>query len=125
MEGNHMRMREVIKELLDAMYDMGIDENTVSIASESTNCHMNSSDILEAIRNARRALAEHPRNCDVGTAEEQFKRYLAFCHSQSRGCEHCPANKTRLHGTSNCDLAWAQMPYEAQEGGADGVQSTP
>ena len=59
------------------------------------------------------------RNCDVGTAEEQFKRYLAFCHSESRGCEYCPANRTRLRGTSNCDLAWAQMPYEAQQGGAE------
>ncbi len=63
------------------------------------------------------ALSEPPRQCDVGTAEEQFKRFLAFCQSESRGCEHCPANMTRLRGTSNCDLAWAQMPYEAEEGG--------
>lgn len=70
--------------------------------------------MLEA---ANTALAKPPRNCDVGTAEEQFKCYLAFCHSESRGCKHCPANRTRVRGTSNCDLAWAQMPY-AKEGGA-------
>ena len=64
--------------------------------------------------NARDALASPPRNCDVGTADEQFKRYLVFCHREScaHGCQHCPANKTRLRGTSNSDHAWAQMPYE-------------
>lgn len=65
------------------------------------------------------ALSAPARQCDVGTPEEQFKRFLAFCQSESRGCEHCPANMTRLRGTSNCDLAWAQMPYVAQEGGEE------
>jgi len=73
--------------------------------------------LLEIERIVDAALSAPARNCDVGTAEEQFKRYLAFCHSESRGCEHCPANKTRLRGTSNCDLAWAQMPYEADKKG--------
>lgn len=59
-----MKMREAIKALLDVMYDLGIDEETVAIASESTNCHMNSHKILETIRNAKSALAEPPRNCD-------------------------------------------------------------
>ena len=54
------KMREVIKALLDAMYDMGIDEETVAIAAESKNCHMHSSELLEVIRNAKRVLAEPP-----------------------------------------------------------------
>lgn len=64
MEGNQMKMREVIKALLDVLYDMGIDEETVAISAKLTNCHMNSSKILETIRNAKAALAEPPRNCD-------------------------------------------------------------
>lgn len=88
--------------------------------SSQTAEHMN--DILAEIE---AALSAPPRNCDVGSAEEQFRRYISFCRSRSRemmgdGCQWCPANRTKVYGTSNCDLAWAQMPYEApaaQEGG--------
>lgn len=73
--------------------------------------------LVEITTKAKAALAAPARNCDVGTAEEQFKRYLAFCHCESRGCRHCPANKTMVGGTWNCDLVWAQMPYK--EGGKE------
>ena len=72
------------------------------------------SDVSEAIDNARAALAKPPRNCDVGTVEEQQGRFLKFCDSHPRGnCFGCPALKMRAH----CELAWAQMPYEADEKG--------
>ena len=51
-----------------------------------------------------------PRNCDVGTAEEQYARVRAFCE---RHKEDCPENDVLQ---KNCALIWAQMPYE--EGGA-------
>ena len=73
--------------------------------------------VAEVIREIDSVLDKPPRNCDVGTAEDQFKRYLAFCHSESHGCKHCPANRTRSHGTSNCDLVWAQMPYVEEGAG--------
>lgn len=60
------------------------------------------------------ALAEPPRNCDVGTAEEQEDRYVRFCdsHMKNHGnCFGCAALKPR----GRCEFAWAQMPYE--EGG--------
>ena len=55
------------------------------------------------------ALSAHPRNCDVGTAEEQYRRFLKFCHGEI--CEKCP-----VHDARSCKFAWAQLPYE--EGGA-------
>ena len=50
-------------------------------------------------------LAEPIRNCDVGTAEEQYRRFLKFCHGAN--CSKCP-----VHDARSCKLAWAQMPYE-------------
>ena len=62
------------------------------------------------------ALSDPPRNCDVGTAEEQYARVLAFCKRHKVGfrCVDCPVNGVLA---KNCALIWAQMPYE--EGGAE------
>ena len=65
---------------------------------------------------ANAALSAPPRNCDVGTVEEQAERFDEFCYnhrSREKGCGDCPL----LDGVSCCELAWAQMPYE--EGGAE------
>lgn len=65
------------------------------------------------------ALSPRKRNCDVGTAEEQTKRMDAYCasHGERIGCswrcDNCP-----LCSIDRCELVWAQMPYEAKEGGA-------
>lgn len=59
------------------------------------------------------------RNCDVGTAEEQCARWRKFCDSHSERISdtsfvcNCPCKGC---GIGECELAWAQMPYEAQEG---------
>ena len=56
---------------------------------------------------------EQPRNCDVGTFEEQRKRFKAFCRDRQYGlCDGCPVVRNGF-----CTLYWAQMPYE--EGGAE------
>ena len=49
------------------------------------------------------ALSEPPRNCDVGTAEEQITRHREWCKS-----DNC------LPGIpcSVCFAKWSQMPYE-------------
>ena len=58
--------------------------------------------------------AAPPRNCDVGTAEEQAERQSRFCLSQ-RGCSPaCPAFR-KGQGHNGCVLTWAQMPYEGEE----------
>lgn len=59
------------------------------------------------------ALAAPPRNCDVGTAEEQLERMdAAYCSKRLCAKGKCPLFKPGL----DCSLIWAQMPYE--EGGA-------
>lgn len=55
------------------------------------------------------ALAAPPRNCDVGTAEEQRRRYDEW------------RNHDELRAVFGKDeFEWAQMPYE--EGGNDGTK---
>ena len=69
-------------------------------------------EIHDIARKARAALAAPPRNCDVGTAEEQAERLHRFCISQD--CATCPCDIGKADG--RCEFAWAQIPYE--EGGA-------
>jgi hypothetical protein len=84
---------------------------------------------------AKAALAAPPRNCDVGTVQEQTERFKAFCQSNMQfykdmfghddegrldgwDCrEDCPVGRMIDSGTAvadHCQLAWAQMPYEAE-----------
>lgn len=69
----------------------------------------------------RDALAKPPRNCDVGTAEEQTKRFSNFCaahrHTDLPRCAGCPLENTP--SDTGCSFAWAQMPYEEKEGGRE------
>ena len=61
------------------------------------------------------ALAEPPRNCDVGSVQEQRKRFDNFCKKGklehfdlSAYCAYdCPCGKS-----FDCKLAWAQRPYK-------------
>lgn len=90
---------------------------------------------LEAQNMADGVLSLSPRNCDVGTAEEQMERFKEYCQSNMQyyqdmfgthegaggwDCrEDCPIGKMVDKNDSFCDhceLLWAQMPYE--EGGA-------
>ena len=58
------------------------------------------------------ALATPPRNCDVGTAEEQEERFTKFCGRQD--CKRtCPLSDE--YDLYRCEFAWGQMPYEEGE----------
>ena len=59
------------------------------------------------------ALAKPPRNCDVGTAEEQAKRYEELCDSHTCG-SICSGSCCPLYDYDCSPFAWAQMPYEAR-----------
>ena len=78
---------------------------------------------------AKHALAKPARQCDVGTAAQQAKRYHNFTDrfnpcsykGYARCAEDCPVHKKLAqegHGELLCQLEWAQMPYE--EGKSDG-----
>jgi hypothetical protein len=61
---------------------------------------------------AKAALAEPLRNCDVGTADEQYKRFDKICFS-GRTTEDCPLfEKTSPCCSPFCFARWSQMPYE-------------
>ena len=61
-------------------------------------------DIIGGIEHeARAALAEPPRNCDIGTAEEQRRRYDEW------------RNHDGLRAALGKDeFEWAQLPYESE-----------
>ena len=65
--------------------------------------------IREAHEAVNAALSAPPRNCDVGTPEEQHNRFMRFCGSKSMG--YCWGR-----GCRKCMAQWGQLPYE--EGGA-------
>lgn len=68
-----------------------------------------------------RDLAIPLRQCDVGTAEDQAERFVKHCQSflnrdGIKACVGCPCCGVVMYW--KCELAWAQTPYEAKEGGA-------
>ena len=69
---------------------------------------------LECLAVVVAALSDPPRNCDVGTAEEQYARVRAFCkrHKVGLRCVDCPVNGVF---PKNCALIWSQMPYDEVE----------
>lgn len=70
----------------------------------------------EAQDMAKAALSAPPRNCDVGTAEEQRDRLEDFCskhfrYSADNPCSGCPI----YNGDSRpCVYRFLQMPYEEE-----------
>lgn len=103
--GNAAAMREALEQISSMGeqidYQLGSSEETVyAFRNERCLAH----NISEC---ARAALSAPPRNCDVGTAEEQASRFIALCDSLK--CPSCPC---RFGKTTDCALNWAQMPYE-------------
>lgn len=64
---------------------------------------------VEAHRLATEALTVPPRQCDVGTVEEQDERFRNFCAKYIGGT--CTGCKLQDCGLAECSLQWAQMPY--------------
>ncbi|MBQ4385620.1 MAG: hypothetical protein II823_06870 [Kiritimatiellae bacterium] len=105
-DGNGAKMREALIKFVRAY--------------EQTDEMANIEDTAGAYDLARAALSAPPRNCDVGTAEEQTERmhenycshhecYVIPTDAEPYGC---PLYEQGV----DCRLKWAQMPYE--EGGA-------
>ena len=85
--------------------------------SDATHHHMTEDDAKDCLAVIETAITEPPRNCDVGTAEEQAERFYAFCgyHRFQSGIKGmcsslCPC--IRCRDMCNCITTWAQMPYE-------------
>ena len=61
---------------------------------------------------AEAALAEPVLNCEVGTAEEQSRRFCAFCRPRTEPCDGCACLEGSRKG--RCEFVWAQLPYESE-----------
>ena len=114
-QGNPAALREALEECMkftcNSCYERFCEED---VEEEDGICHCSPCNV---IIKARAALASQPRNCDVGTAEEQSVRMAEFCRAQyekSDGVLLC--SRCQFNGR-DCQFAWAQMPYE--EGGAE------
>lgn len=95
---NNQKMCDVIDEIKNIA-------NSALTTLSIGNCP--SSLLWDIIRKCETALATPRRNCDVGTAEEQVKRFATFC--LFRKCDKC-----ELDNDSNfldCGIRWAQLPY--------------
>lgn len=69
--------------------------------------------LMYEVMEADKILAASPRNCDVGTVEEQLDRYGLFCQNKCPVCEHrhsCHICGERYR--MKCMVAWSQMPYK-------------
>ena len=110
---NAAKMRESVENALDKLLLWNYtDQDTARMA-------------LGVVNKLNAEISAPPRNCDIGTAEEQAERFRRFCGThkpdesqfteegellcQSTGCELIACNY------GQCALAWSQMPYE--EGG--------
>lgn len=110
-----MTAREALKEFVDAIEWLEAGDTSGYIRKQFS--------IL--MSEARAVLAKPERNCEVGTVEEQMKKFRQFCESHKpaesefteTGELLCPASGCEL-GVCNygqCALKWAQMPYEAEK----------
>ena len=112
--GDAAAMREAVGRAIRMVEDCV--NNSGESALFYATCLLSVNDIL------RPALSAQPRQCDVGTAEEQNERYKLYCadHRDTDGgpgahCMKCPLND-RKNSLVMCQFLWAQMTYE--KGGA-------
>ena len=100
--GNAAKMREALSDACYAMFNFLKTQNG------------GYEEMAKALDKAKAALATHPRNCDVGTADGQAQRFKKFCYIYPLNCSGCPfKNIANTH--NECAIFWLQMPYK--EGG--------
>lgn len=113
-KGNQQKMRETLLVVRDALDTISAHEDDIEFVRAW---------IRQTKEAVQAALAAPPRNCDVGTAEEQIARFNEFCDSEwqnsgSANCGNCPLWVSGRIG-HDCQIRWEQMPYTAEEGGAE------
>lgn len=93
--GNTAAMRAALEQIHELLSIGGKPDTSMCIRYEA------------AYQIAKEALSAPPRNCDVGTDEEQAKRHKRFC--DGKGMKYCWGR-----GCFKCFAAWEQMPYEKE-----------
>ena len=103
--GNAAKMREALDKLVNFLRWEYAQDYPVSRDK-----------LADAIDIGVSALSAPPRNCDVGTDEEQSRRYEELCDSHTCG-SICSLSGCPMYEYDCSPFAWSQMPYE--EGGAE------
>lgn len=123
MENKMMVMRKALRDVARVAEEM----TRGTIKGESVDRKTVDAWAMRLCEIISRDLAIPPRNCDVGTAEEQWKRFDQFCidweeSGPDGGCSDgcpCMAIKSKesdgCFGQSGCFSIWAQMPYNESE----------
>ena len=102
---NAMKMREALSGLLEIVC---IDcKSPYEIDGKCVKC--------PRVVAAEAALATPPRNCDVGTPDEQDARHSKWCRKYGIDGDMEVACAHQDMSCTLCALRWSQMPYE--EGG--------
>lgn len=101
------KLRNAVKAALDDLEASGCDERTYDYLNEHFG---NEGDcaLVKLHKQLKDALDTPRRNCDVGAAEEQVKRFDKFC--LFRKCNECQLNN--VANFLECGVRWAQMPYK-------------
>ena len=97
--GNSAKMRDALSDACYAIFNFLKTQNG------------GYEEMAKALDKAKAALAEPPRNCDVGTDEEQLRRYEELCYSHTCG-SRCSLTGCPLYEYDCSPFAWGQMPYE-------------
>ena len=103
--GNAAAMRKALSDACYAMFNFLKTQNS------------GFEEMAKALDKAKAALAKPPRNCDVGTPLEQYKRFDKICSARGLPKDCQLFEKTSPCCSPLCFARWAQMPYE--EGGAE------
>ena len=135
MEGNNKEMCEALVKIYNEVRsycaDYGAGESHESLVDRTVNDPPDYTSyrdsILEIDRIVEAALAAPQRNCNVGTIDEQYKRFKNFCRTHQFisddsedgfppvyvcSNESCPLHNYYIaHNEDHCELAWAQLPY--------------
>ena len=69
--------------------------------------------IRKVHRQVNDALSSPRLNCEVGTVEEQVKRFKERCRTQSCHRVVC-GNDAKVFYLAECAIRWSQMPYESE-----------
>lgn len=80
-------------------------EKVLEILNMEWDAHRETSAMWEMQEICTAALSAPPRNCDVGTVEDQLVRFDRFCGAKVH-CRECV-----LRNSCSCGFAWAQLPY--------------
>ena len=124
--GGAAKLREAMKAIRKEVYLYAIEEDNQDFAHlheamlDNPPEYKDLRDSFLAIAHlVDAALAAPPRNCEVGTVEEQSQKFDAFCDANKYvgddGANWC-SRTCPCYNDINCGVDWAQMPYE--EGGA-------